>query len=459
MALAQFRFRQGTTAQWAESSAILAAGEPGFDTTVNRMKIGDGRNQWSLLKWQDVDPGTLARIEKAAAAVDGATGANDAVMATVAADPASAFAAQIGAHYLSVNGTQVVAGQKSFREFPRVQSSLGSKITAKPLGDGSAGLVDAVHDDSFGYLYHLQAGPNTTGSTAMIGVGLDKGNGHGYLISSKAGGRGLEAVNNPSSTGDLARLRNWSHDAAALDVVLNVGAQPARLRQSTGEGFGDGVAVAGSTAFTSATANFQASDVGRSISQLTSRGEGFVFAANTAIASVVDATTVTLDKAAVRTGSGVNFQIVGRAAVNSQQILEVLDSAGNERVGITPARLKASSGTVIQVENAASNGRLTTVENARVGLYAANGTNFRRHELYGQNYFWGSLRAYPAAATIGAESGPVDAFKFSTSGVGFNGTDPLAKPTITGSRNGNMALESLLSALAGMGLITNATTP
>lgn len=92
MALAQFRFRQGTTAQWAESSAILALGEPGIDTDLKRMKIGDGQNQWALLKWQDVDPVTLARIETVAEAVQDATGANDAVMTMVAADPTSAFA-------------------------------------------------------------------------------------------------------------------------------------------------------------------------------------------------------------------------------------------------------------------------------------------------------------------------------------------------------------------------------
>lgn len=35
---------------------------------------------------------------------------------------------------------------------------------------------------------------------------------------------------------------------------------------------------------------------------------------------------------------------------------------------------------------------------------------------------------------------------------------PITKPTITGSRSGNAALDSLLSALSGLGLITNSTT-
>ncbi len=41
---------------------------------------------------------------------------------------------------------------------------------------------------------------------------------------------------------------------------------------------------------------------------------------------------------------------------------------------------------------------------------------------------------------------------------GFYGTNPVAKPIVTGSRGGNAALASLLSALASQGLIANSTT-
>ena len=47
----------------------------------------------------------------------------------------------------------------------------------------------------------------------------------------------------------------------------------------------------------------------------------------------------------------------------------------------------------------------------------------------------------------------------STAGnVGFYGTSPQAKPTVTGSRGGNAALASLLTALATLGLITDSTS-
>lgn len=42
--------------------------------------------------------------------------------------------------------------------------------------------------------------------------------------------------------------------------------------------------------------------------------------------------------------------------------------------------------------------------------------------------------------------------------IGFQGAAPLAKPTVTGSRGGNAALTSLITALANYGLITDSTT-
>lgn len=42
--------------------------------------------------------------------------------------------------------------------------------------------------------------------------------------------------------------------------------------------------------------------------------------------------------------------------------------------------------------------------------------------------------------------------------VGFNGTNPIAKPTVTGSKGANAALTSLLTQLAAYGLITDSST-
>ena len=53
----------------------------------------------------------------------------------------------------------------------------------------------------------------------------------------------------------------------------------------------------------------------------------------------------------------------------------------------------------------------------------------------------------------------LDATTISLNGeVGFNGTAPISKPTVTGSKGGNAALASLITALASYGLITDSTT-
>ncbi len=49
-------------------------------------------------------------------------------------------------------------------------------------------------------------------------------------------------------------------------------------------------------------------------------------------------------------------------------------------------------------------------------------------------------------------------FRSNATGTGFNGTAPVAKPTVTGSRGANAALASLLTALASQGLITDSSS-
>ena len=46
---------------------------------------------------------------------------------------------------------------------------------------------------------------------------------------------------------------------------------------------------------------------------------------------------------------------------------------------------------------------------------------------------------------------PVDRF-------GFFGATPVSKPTVTGSRGANPALQSLLTALANLGLVTDSSS-
>lgn len=61
--------------------------------------------------------------------------------------------------------------------------------------------------------------------------------------------------------------------------------------------------------------------------------------------------------------------------------------------------------------------------------------------------------------SINLTTGLTTASKLAITGViGFNGTTPIAKPTVTGSRGANVALASLLTALANLGLITDSSS-
>ena len=49
--LARLLLRRGTTHEWVSANPILARGEAGVDTTVNKIKIGDGVSTWNELAW------------------------------------------------------------------------------------------------------------------------------------------------------------------------------------------------------------------------------------------------------------------------------------------------------------------------------------------------------------------------------------------------------------------------
>ena len=54
----RLQVRRGTSTQWTTANPILAAGEPGLDTTTGLMKVGDGLTDWNslLAEWA---PGSM----------------------------------------------------------------------------------------------------------------------------------------------------------------------------------------------------------------------------------------------------------------------------------------------------------------------------------------------------------------------------------------------------------------
>lgn len=53
------RIRRGSSSQWASSTKVLQIGELGIDTTLNKIKAGNGSSLWSALPWLTITPDEL----------------------------------------------------------------------------------------------------------------------------------------------------------------------------------------------------------------------------------------------------------------------------------------------------------------------------------------------------------------------------------------------------------------
>ena len=58
------RLRRGTSAQWATSTIVLATAELGLDTTLNKLKVGNGLYTWANLPFINVLPSELAELSQ-----------------------------------------------------------------------------------------------------------------------------------------------------------------------------------------------------------------------------------------------------------------------------------------------------------------------------------------------------------------------------------------------------------
>ena len=67
------RIRRGTTTQWGASTKILEFGELGLDTTLNKIKAGNGTSLWPALPFLSVIQSEITEI--AQDAIDSIVGA------------------------------------------------------------------------------------------------------------------------------------------------------------------------------------------------------------------------------------------------------------------------------------------------------------------------------------------------------------------------------------------------
>lgn len=100
----------------------------------------------------------------------------------------------------------------------------------------------------------------------------------------------------------------------------------------------------------------------------------------------------------------------------------------------------------------------------KFGLIGTSGTTWNSGNSVGGLIpaFWNvqyiQYNVAPGNGAVLGFDGTTIFFNFGPDGLGFNGASRHAKPTITGSRGGNAALASLLTALALYGLITDGTS-
>ena len=55
--MTQIRARRGSTAAWAAANPVLADGEPGWDNTLEQLKMGNGVDPWSVLPYVNTPGG------------------------------------------------------------------------------------------------------------------------------------------------------------------------------------------------------------------------------------------------------------------------------------------------------------------------------------------------------------------------------------------------------------------
>ena len=53
--IARLKFKRGTASEWETRDVVLADGQPGYDKTNNRLKIGDGKTTWSELPYISIN--------------------------------------------------------------------------------------------------------------------------------------------------------------------------------------------------------------------------------------------------------------------------------------------------------------------------------------------------------------------------------------------------------------------
>lgn len=178
-----------------------------------------------------------------------------------------------------------------------------------------------------------------------------------------------------------------------------------------------------------------------------SAGRTFDVGAGTGI--TVNANDVAIDQAFTPTWSGAHI-FTASITIKGDTVTTIYRNSANAAV--------LQAGTVKGITGAGS------VTDAALGWFGTNlsiidaNTGRLAVNIARTAYTFGNTTDNPSYTFTGTGAFGIGGTLAVAGNSGFNGTAPIAKPTITGSRGGNAALASLLTALANYGLITDSTT-
>jgi len=154
MALAQFKVRRGTSAEWASANPVLGLGEQGYDEDADRMKIGDGVTPWLARGWSTMSGADVQRAMAAAEAIESAGTPTDAVMAAQIATPSSATRQALNDTF----------GPAALAASPELSAAIGG--VAEPVAD-----VAQARARSFAKAFGAPMTCRVTRSSNQTGVG------------------------------------------------------------------------------------------------------------------------------------------------------------------------------------------------------------------------------------------------------------------------------------------------
>lgn len=216
--IAVLKVRRGTTTEWASANPILSAGELGYDTTLNRMKIGDGINPWASRGWSTMDPSEVESVLSAAATISDGVDATDGALAAALETPGSASGTVLSAKMGALIAADVPpAVADALADDDTVAQAAAAAVDARvdeldlPTVSGTSGDLILTSEDGVDTWMQARgevdpvtglALPTVTTVTALHQVGMPSASGTGStLIVVGEGGREA-AVPVSSGTGE-----------------------------------------------------------------------------------------------------------------------------------------------------------------------------------------------------------------------------------------------------------------